>query len=136
MPYSIKSSYDPKTNIALMIFEGKPQNNAEIDEICMEHLKVWGNKDHKVWVISDITNFEKGDYALISYYASKILPLRRKKAAMTVMVTGNINKESNVSVKLYEFVTSEHVVVAKTIIEATRTIMLEQEKRGMFVPLD
>jgi hypothetical protein len=134
MSCEITCSYDPSTNIALMKFCGKPDSFADMDRAIQAHKETWGNRDHKVWVISDIIDLNKGSYRLVSYYARKMHDLRMTRAAMTVMITGNI--ESKFSAKMYEIVSSAKIAQARNLDEALAIVKLEQAKLGIFITLD
>ena len=117
-----------------MKFSGKPETFGDMDRVVDAHRETWGSRDHKVWVVSDITDFDKASYSLVSYYAGKMHDLRATRAAMTVMVTDN--NESKFSAKLYELVSSSKFTQARTLDEALAIVKLEQAKLGAFVPLD
>jgi hypothetical protein len=113
MSCEITCSYDPSTNIALMTFCGMLDSFGDMDRAIEAHRQTWGNRDHKVWVISNIMDLNKGSYKLVSYYARKMHTLRKTRAAMTVMITGTV--ESKFSAKMYEIVSSAKISQARNL---------------------
>ncbi len=133
MCFEVDGTYDPVTNIAIMKHNGQPLNKGDLDKVYEKHLEVWGNQNHKVYVISDVRKAGKGDYGKVSYHVNRMKRLRKERAALTVMIADSI--ESKFTVKLYQFISGIKITTATSVDEAIEIIKKMQTHEGVFPPL-
>jgi hypothetical protein len=134
MTFVVNGDYDPKTNIATLEYVGKPTNRYEIDLAFESQMEIWGQRNCKVYVITDVTKAEQGNYPLMAHLVGKLKVPRKKYAIISVIVANSI--PSKFSAKLYEVISGQKLIVVENMEEALRVVKKEQEKRGVFVPLD
>lgn len=133
MSFEVDGTYDPDTNIAIMTHVGEPASREDMDRAYEKHLEIWGNHNHKVYVISDIRKAGKGDYGRVSYHALRMKRLRKERAALTVMIADSI--ESKFTVKLYQFISGNKITTASNVDDAIEMVKKVQKSEGVFPSL-
>ncbi len=125
--------YDPKSNIAFAIHKGVPQSHADMERLSEFHRELWGEKSHRVYIITDMRGFGPVKVSLIQYYSTRSVLMRKTRIAMSIMI---VNSDyMKLSAKLFELVTTQKIHLARSIEEAYELVRKEQASKGVFPPI-
>ncbi len=106
----------------------------DIDLLVAEAAEEWGNLDHKVYTIADISELGKISYAHMSYYSRKMRDLFRHRSELSIVVSNSPSPKFIIN--LFKFVSNTKLVVVSSLDEALSLIAQHQKTHGIFPKLD